>query len=195
MNKVKRSDLKNILEYEMVRDSFRSDIIELKKLRRVPLGPSITLLFENRETVIFQIQEMMRVERIVLEDRIEEEIQVYNALIPEKGRLSATMFIEIPDQALIQPNLDSLMGIDQGQKLWIQFGDERVYAKFEVGHSNEVKISAVHFLQFSFSNQQQSLIKTIADFEFHLGVEHKGYQHRTRISAVLVGMLIPELEL
>jgi len=194
MDKVQRSEVRNILEYEMIRDSFRAEIITLKKLRRVSLGPSITLLFENRQTVIFQIEEMMRVERIVLEDRIDEEIQVYNELIPDTGSLSATMFIEIPDQDLIKPKLDSLMGIDRGQKLWIEFGDERVYAKFEEGHSNEVKISAVHYLQFLFSAQQRSVLKSLPTYEFYLGVAHEGYQYNTKISDALVKMLITELE-
>ena len=194
MDKVQRSEVKNILQYEMVRDSFRADIIRLKKLRRVSLGPSLTLLFENRETVIFQIEEMMRVERIVLEDRIEEEIQVYNELIPETGSLISTIFLENPDQDQIKPSLDSLMGIDRGQKLWIEFGNERVYAKFEEGHSNEIKISAVHFLKFLFSAQQRSALKLLPTYEIYLGVAHEGYKYITKVSEALVKMLITELE-
>ena len=92
MNKVILDDIMGIPACEKVREKFRQRVIELKKKRRVPVGDKVSLVFENRETVIFQIQEMMRAERITDLDKIREEIEVYNGLIPEPGELSATFF-------------------------------------------------------------------------------------------------------
>jgi hypothetical protein len=96
MEKIRLSDVKNLVEYEKVRDSMRARIIALKARRRVIVGESISLLFENRETVLFQIQEMVRTERLVQDERVQEEVDAYNALIPGTSELSATLFIEIP---------------------------------------------------------------------------------------------------
>ena len=92
-------DIEDLRAYERGRDAFRRSIIELKKRRRVAVGPFMTVLFENRETVRFQIQEMARVERMATDDQIQGELDVYNALLPSAGELSATMFIELTDEA------------------------------------------------------------------------------------------------
>src|SRR5689334_3114647 len=95
MEPITISEIKNIAEYERVRSEFRARIIEIKKHRRVAVGPMVTFVFENRDTVLSQIQEMMRAERIVHDDKIRHEIDVYNQLLPGPNELSATMFIEI----------------------------------------------------------------------------------------------------
>src|SRR5437870_4731867 len=100
------SDVMNIAEYEKIRPEFRSRIIELKNRRRISVGPKITFVFENRDTVLSQIQEMMRAERIVHEDKIQNEIDVYNQLLPGQNELSATMFIEITDSDQIKAELE-----------------------------------------------------------------------------------------
>jgi hypothetical protein len=99
MQQIHLSEIKDLVEYEKARDAMRARVIELKKNRRVPVGDNLTFLFENRDTVLFQVQEMVRTERIVDEARIQEEIDAYDALIPGPGELSATLFIEIPDLA------------------------------------------------------------------------------------------------
>ena len=96
MEKVALSEIRDIAQYERVREAERARIIERKRPRRVGLGENLTLLFENHDTVLFQVQEMMRTERIVDEAKIQDEIDTYNALIPGPGELSATLFIEIP---------------------------------------------------------------------------------------------------
>ena len=152
MDKLRLADVRNLYEYEKTRDAFRREIIALKARRRVPVGDRLSFLFENRATVLFQIQEMVRAERIAADDRIQDEIDVYNALIPDPGELSATMMIEIEDQSLIQPELDRLMGIDSGEYVWLQIGrDLAVAGAFEEGHSKEDKIAAVHFVRFPLS--------------------------------------------
>ncbi|MCA9473773.1 MAG: DUF3501 family protein [Nitrospirales bacterium] len=148
MNKITQHDLLSHADYEARRTAIRRDIIDLKKRRRVSVGDLVTLIFENRETLLFQIQEMIRTERIFDEAKIQEEIDVYNVLLPESGELSATLFIEITDSERIQELLDSFQEIDRSDTLAIRVGDQRIYAEFEAGHSKEDKISAVHFVRF-----------------------------------------------
>ncbi|HEY5626943.1 MAG TPA: DUF3501 family protein, partial [Nitrospira sp.] len=108
-------DVLSIEDYEKQRESFRSRIIALKQRRRISLGPLITLVFENRETLRFQVQEMVRVERIVDPVKVQDELDVYNALMPSLGELSATLLIEITDEAVMKEWLDRFMGLDRGQ--------------------------------------------------------------------------------
>ncbi len=124
MRKIERADVLNLYEYEKVRDRLRREVIAAKDRRRVPVGDRLSFLFENRQTVLFQIQEMIRAERIVAEERIQDEIDVYNELIPGPGELSATLMIEIEDRSRIKPELDRFMGIDTGQHVWLQIGRE-----------------------------------------------------------------------
>ena len=135
-------------EYERVREAFRKRIIDLKRWRRISVGDLVTLVFENRETVLFQIQEMLRAERVVAPDRIQEEVEMYNEQIPGAGELSATLLIEVTDQTKVKPVLDRLKGIDRGQTVAIRVGPHLVYGLFEPGRSNEEKISAVHYVRF-----------------------------------------------
>jgi len=122
MNTLSLSEIKNLHEYELERPAFRARVIELKKRRRVPLGPLMTLVFENRDTVRFQIQEMVRIERIVQPDKVQEEIDVYNDLLPRPGEVSATLFIEVTDPAKIQSTLDGFVGLDEPGKLVLRVG-------------------------------------------------------------------------
>ena len=148
MKPLAQSDLFSHADYEARRPEFRQQIITLKKRRRIEVGPLLTLVFENRETIKFQIQEMIRVERIFDLQKIQEELDVYNALLPKSGELSATLFIAITEDAEIEPVLDSFQNLDRDQTLGIQIGNHIVYAEFEEGHSKEDKISAVHFIRF-----------------------------------------------
>ncbi len=135
-------------EYERQRESYRQTIIALKQRRRITIGDKVTLVFENRETLRFQIQEMIRVERIVDPQKVQEELDVYNALIPGSGELSATLLIELTDPDTMKHWLDLFMGLDHGQKVGLRAGGDVVYGEFEGGHSHETKISAVHFVRF-----------------------------------------------
>ncbi len=193
MRKLQRGDVKDIIEYERVRDAFRQHVIEVKRSRRVSVGPSVTLVFENRDTVLFQIEEMMRAERIVQEDKVQEEINIYNDLLPGRDELSATLFIEITNKRRIKLVLDRMMGIDQGEKVWIEFGDERVAASFEQGRSNDEKISAVHFVQFRFTPQQSRRFRSGEDAAM-LVVRHNTYRHKTPITDDVRKSLSKDLE-
>lgn len=142
-------------EYERQREAFRTNIIALKQRRRIAVGPFVSLVFENRETVRFQIQEMIRVERILEPAKIQSELDVYNALLPSPNDLSATLLIEITDQAKLKEKLDHFMGLDHGNKVAIVAGGEEAFGEFEGGRSHETKISAVHFVRFRPSAKMQ----------------------------------------
>src|SRR5215470_3580811 len=146
MKKVALDDILGFNAYEKVRPEHRQRIIELKKNRRVSIGDKISLLFENRDTVIFQIQEMLRAERISDLDKIRDEITVYNELVPEHSELSATLFIEIEDQTHLRDDLLKFLGIDE--TVFLQVGPHRIRATFEEGRSKEDKISAVQYVRF-----------------------------------------------
>jgi uncharacterized protein DUF3501 len=143
-----KADLLSYEDYERSRDAFRKRIIDLKQRRRLSVGDKITLIFENRETIQFQIQEMIRAERIVDPHKVQVELDVYNALLPGEGELSATLFIEITESGQIERDLDAFQGIDRGQTVALCAGSLAVYGHFEGGHSKEDKISAVHFVKF-----------------------------------------------
>ena len=112
MRLLETSEILNLVEYERVRETRRREIIDLKRRRRVSVGRYLTFVFENRETVWFQVQEMVRAERIVDAARIADEVEVYNGLLPGPGELAATMLIEITEASQIKPVLDKLLGID-----------------------------------------------------------------------------------
>lgn len=148
MKVITANDLISYEEYERQREAFRTKIIALKQRRRISVGPFITMVFENRETVQFQIQEMIRAERIVEPAKVQDELDVYNALLPQQNELSATLLIEITDEAKMKENLDQFMGLDHGEKVAIIAGGEEAFGEFEGGRSHETKISAVHFVRF-----------------------------------------------
>lgn len=135
-------------DYERQREEFRSRIIALKQRRRISVGPLLALTFENRDTLRFQIQEMIRVERIFDPAKVQDELDVYNALLPSHEELSATLLIEITDEAKMKQWLGQFMRLDHGEKVAIAAGGERVFGEFEGGHSHDTKISAVHFVRF-----------------------------------------------
>ncbi len=169
-----------IAEYERQRESFRSRIIALKQRRRISLGPLIRLVFENRDTLRFQIQEMIRVERILDPIKVQDELDVYNALLPSPHELSATLLIEITDEAKIKEWLDRFMGLDHGKKVAIVAGGEQAYAEFEGGHSHETKISAVHFVRFRPSDAMKAVFADLRR-PVSLTVDHNGYREEVSV--------------
>jgi len=153
LKKIEFSDVKNIHEYEKVRKEFRDHIIKIKKNRRIQIGDNITLVFENRETVLFQIQEMMRLEKIADRKLIQQEIDVYNELIPCKNQLCATMLIEIQEREYIKPILDSLIGLSDKCVLF-EFDNVKIEPVFDQGPLTDGRVSAVQYLTFSFKQDQ-----------------------------------------
>jgi hypothetical protein len=180
MNQLTRDDLIAQDEYERQRETYRQSIIDLKRRRRIGVGDKITLVFENRETLRFQVQEMIRVERIVDPQKVQEELDVYNALLPTPGELSATLLIELTDADTMKHWLDLFMGLDHGQKLGLRAGGEVVYGEFEGGHSHETKISAVHFVRF---RPTPAMVKALRDqaVRVALSVRHAGYEAEAEV--------------
>lgn len=152
MRPVEISDIKNIAEYELLRPELRPRMMALKDRRRVRLGDHLTLLFENRETVLYQIQEMMRVERMVKADDIANEVATYNELIPAPGELSATLLIEYEDAEQRAVWLRKLLGLER--HLWLEAGGERCQARFDLRQMSPQRLSAVQYLKFPLSPEQ-----------------------------------------
>ena len=156
MKKLELESLLNIIEYEKVRDDYRKDIIQYKKNRRIVLGPNVAMVFENERTLGFQIQEIMRAERLVHDEQILEEIEVYNSIMPPKNGLSATLFIEITDEKKKKSILNDFIGLTDGENLYFEIGDDKIFATFEQGREEEDKISSVHYVQFHFDQDQKA---------------------------------------
>jgi Protein of unknown function (DUF3501) len=172
MRKVALDDILGVAAYEKGRQDFRRRIIELKQKRRVSLGDRVSLVFENRDTVIFQIQEMVRVERITDLDKIREEIATYNQLIPDSGELSATLFLEIETQTQLREELLKFLGIEEAIRFNV--GKHSVPIRFEAGRSKEDKISAVQYLRFHFDDQ--ALQSFLSDERSEIVIDHQNYR-------------------
>lgn len=179
MEKITLDDIMGFPAYEKVREDFRRRIIELKKKRRISVGEKVSLVFENRETVTFQIQEMLRAEKITDLDKIKEEIEVYNSLIPDSGELGATLFLEIEDQSRLREELLKFIGIDEF--VFLKIGNHSIHARFEEGHSKEDKISAVQYVRFPFRQEE---IEAFAEGgeEAVLLVDHPNYRAKAPIT-------------
>ncbi|HEY3066090.1 MAG TPA: DUF3501 family protein [Methylomirabilota bacterium] len=193
MRPLEPGDVLPLDAYERARDDHRRRIIELKKRRRVDVGRYLSFVFENRDTVWFQVQEMCRAERIVDPQRVAEEVEVYNALLPRVGELAATMFIEIPDAIQIKPVLDKLLGIDTRDYVRLEVGPQIVVGAFEHGHSDEErgKISAVHFVRFALP---AAAWRAFATQEVALVVQHPNERARAVLDADTKRALAEDLD-
>ncbi len=147
MRRLTLDDVIGLDAYEALRDDYRAQVIAHKRPRRLAVGERVTLIFENRETIRFQVQEMLRVERIREPDKVQVELDVYNELIPDERELSATLMIEITDLAEIRPELDRLVGLDEHVSLCI--GDRApIRARFDEKQLEEDRIAAVQYIKF-----------------------------------------------
>ena len=195
MKKIEPSDLKNLHEYELIRDDWRKEIIAVKARRRVLLGPTISVVFENRLTVLNQIQEMCRAERIVKPDAVQAEIDVYNDLLPGPGEVAATLFVEIPRIEEVQPGLDRLIGMDDGKSLWLEIGGNRAYARFLEGQGRQDRIAAVQYVRFPVGTGEGLRDAILNDsVPVALVIDHAAYRARTEISAETRRELAADLE-
>tara|TARA_S200000501_G_scaffold54907_1_gene44963 strand:+ start:21665 stop:22243 length:579 start_codon:yes stop_codon:yes gene_type:complete len=181
----------NIFEYEKVRDDFRKEIILYKKSRRLSLGPNITVTFENERTLLFQIQEIMRAERIVKDEKIKEEIEIYNGLMPPKNGVSATLFIEITDEKRIKTVLNQFIGLTDNKTIFFDINGKKTYAKFEEGREEEDKISSVHYLRFLFSDDDKKSFNE--NGKIKLGISYKDYKYTEMLSDEMLTSLIEDI--
>ncbi len=166
-----REDLYSLEEYARIRPDFRRRVMEHKRNRRVPLGPHATLYFEDRMTMHYQVQEMLRAERIFEAEGIEEELQAYNPLIPDGTNLKATFMIEYEDPEERRQALAKLLGVEN--RVWLRvdgFDPVTPIADEDLERSTEDKTSSVHFLRFEFSDEMISALKQGADLS--AGCDH-----------------------
>lgn len=190
MQRLTRADLRSLEDYEVGRAEYRRYIATVKAPRRVAVGDIIALTFENRDTVRYQIQEMLRAERIFEPHRIQEELDIYNELLPGPNELSATLFIEIGEQAELRRRLPELIGIEHA--VWLDVGPHQVHARGEEGRSNEVKTSTVHYLRFPVPPEVAQALGDLA-VPVRLRVDHPHYQATAELSAATRHALVEDL--
>jgi len=175
MPQIARESLMTLEAYARQRKEFRVKVIEHKKQRTVHIGDHVTLQFEDELTIRYQVQEMLRIERIFEEEGIQDELDAYNPLIPDGGNLKATMMIEYPDPEERQRMLARLKGIED--RAWVQVeGCERVYAVADedLERENDEKTSSVHFLRFDLSDEMRKALKYGVGIA--VGVDHPEYR-------------------
>ncbi len=181
MRKIEIADLKNLHEYELIRDDWRREVIAVKARRRVAVGPTMSLSFENRLTVLNQIQEMCRVERIVKPEAVQAEIDVYNELLPGPGEVAATLFIEIPREGDVQKELDALVGMDDGKSVWLEIGGRHVYARFLEGQGRADRIAAVQYVRFAVDGEGTREALMEPSVPVAVVVDHPGCRARAEV--------------
>jgi hypothetical protein len=169
----------DLVHYEKQRDEFRRKTIELKRPRRVLVGDALCFVFENRDTIRFQVQEMLRTERTVKDAEIQHELDVYNELMPAEHGLSATLMIEIVESAEIRPTLDRLAGIDE--YVWLDVGDASVKATFDSRQYEADRISAVQYLRFPLGPELAARFRD-PSVPATLRVDHPAYSESTPLA-------------
>jgi hypothetical protein len=192
LNELSREDLLSLEQYAEQRNDFRARVMEHKKYRRVAVGPNLTLYFEDRLTIQYQIQEMLRIERIFEADAIQEELDTYNPLISSGSSLRCTAMLEFKDVNLRRQRLAELVGLEH--KVWARVsGWEKTYAisNEDLERSTGEKTSAVHFMRFEFSDEMKNALRTGAALSF--GCDHENYLEQVEVSAETREALIADL--
>jgi hypothetical protein len=176
MSKLTRNDLMSLEQYAQERPAFREKVMQHKKNRQVLIGDNATLYFEDRLTMQYQIQEMLRVERIFEADGIQEELEAYNPLIPDGSNWKATFMMEYPDVEQRREALAGLLGIED--KVWVQVeGFDKVWAiaDEDLERENQEKTSSVHFMRFELDDAMKAAVKEGA--AINMGIDHENYKY------------------
>jgi len=190
---ITRDSLLSLEEYARQRPQWRQKVMEHKKRRTVHLGEHVTLQFEDELTVRYQVQEMLRIERIFEDEGIEGELQAYNPLVPDGGNWKATMMIEYPEEVERRAMLSQLKGIER--KAWVQVADgERVYAiaDEDLERENEEKTSSVHFLRFELPRPMREALRGGANLS--VGVDHPRYSASAPVAPEVRASLAADLK-
>ncbi len=192
MNILDRQDLLSLEQYAEQRADFRDRVMAHKKNRRVNIGPHLSLYFEDRLTIRYQVQEMLRIERIFEADAIQQELDTYNPLIPDGSNLKATAMLEFEDVDLRRTRLAELVRIEH--QIWLQVdAHKKVYAiaNEDLERSTDEKTSAVHFLRFELADNMKDALQ--AGAELRMGVDHDLYRHETVLDGASKQSLINDL--
>ena len=179
MRKLTRESLISLEKYAEIRDDFRAEVMRHKRDRRLPLGTNATLYFEDRLTMQYQVQEMLRIERIFETAGINEELEAYNPLVPDGSNWKATFMVEFPDPEERDAMLRQLAGVEN--RVWLQIDDSdkiRPIADEDLDRTSDEKTSAVHFLRFELHAEQVKALKEGA--ELAAGIDHDNYQVEVR---------------
>lgn len=190
MKPITRDEVMGLSDYETIRERFRARVIEEKRLRRVSVGPHVTLLFENRDTVLLQIQEMLRTERITKETAILHEIETYNELVPGFGELSATLMIEIADKETRDRFLIEAKGLERSVQLDV--GGHLARALGQARDETADRTTAVHYLKFALGKEAQEAART-GKPEVRLLLDHPAYQAEARLPPAVRKALLEDL--
>ena len=193
MQKLKPSDLFSLEQYSRERPAIRAKVLEHKRSRQVGVGPNMMWLFEDRITIQYQVQEMLRAERIFEQEGIEDELSAYNPLIPDGTNWKVTLLIEFPDENVRRAQLARLKGIED--RCWVQIaGHPKVFAiaDEDLERENDEKTSSVHFLRFELTPPMIAAVKSGAAIS--LGVDHDNYRHElTPVSPAVQSSLKEDL--
>lgn len=196
MAKLTLEDIVDLRAYERERQDFRAHVIDLKKRRRISVGPVITFVFENADTVRFQIQEMARVEKTITDEGIETELRIYNPLVPDPGHLAATLFIELTSDDQLRHWLPRLVGVERAVELRIGEIDDQVVVANTVDPDHEKQLTrdeitaSVHYVHFAFTPDE---VERFAAGPVALAVNHPEYHHEVVLAPETVAELLRDL--
>jgi hypothetical protein len=191
--KLTLADISDLRAYERERDGFRARVMELKRRRRLALGPLVSVLFENRDTVRYQIQEMARAERMLSDEQVQAELDIYNPLVPEAGELSLTLFLELTSEEELREWLPKLVGIERSLRL--EVGGVAVPGEPETAHeeslTREEVTASVHYVGFSLG---AGLVRRFAADPVELALDHPSYSASAPIEGETKESLLGDLE-
>lgn len=194
MPKLTLDDISDVRAYEREREAFRSDVIVLKRRRRVQLGDFLTLLFENAQTIRFQIQEMARAEKLLSDEAIETELRIYNPLVPEPGQLCATLFVELTSKDALVEWLPKLVGIEQAVALRLADGS-LVRAVVDEDHEAQLTrdeiTASVHYVRWDLTAEQ---VAAFAAGPVSVIVDHPNLQVSTELRPDTAAELLNDLQ-
>jgi hypothetical protein len=191
--KLSLDDISDLRAYERERDEVRAHVLDIKRRRRVALGTLVTVMFENRDTMRYQIQEMARVEKLITDAEIQTELDAYNPLIPERGQLCVTMFIELTTDDQLREWLPKLVGVETSLVLRLADGTE-VRARTDEGHASQLTreevTAAVHYVRFELTDAE---VEAVASGPVHLALDHPAYLEDVELAASTVEELLADL--
>jgi hypothetical protein len=191
-SQITRDDLMSLEQYAEKRSEFRQQVMMHKKNRQVALGPNTTLYFEDRLTLLYQIQEMLRIEKLFEADSIDEELEAYNPLVPSGRNFKATFMIEYTDPEIRAVQLEKMVGIED--LVWMQVdGFDKVWAVADedLERSTDSKTSAVHFMRFEVTDEMASVLKNGTNWS--IGVQHPAYTYEYEIAGPTRESLLNDL--
>lgn len=198
MKKVERSEVLGLAEYERIREPFRVRVIEEKKRRRVKLGDRASCIFENKDTVLLQIQEMLRTERITREAAVQHEIDTYNELVPGDHELSATIFLEIDDKAEREKFLFEAKGLERA--FAIEVDGEKCPARHDPSRESADRTTAVHYVKFQLTERAERALRDVlerkrkaADVRVELVADHPAFRARSALAPETVLSIAEDL--